>query len=79
MLHFLRLTKFTVLSYFVSSSQSVMVDWLKSKSLKRYHVCPCLKIVTKIFLEKEQYKSAQQTCCTFVLHFNLPLCSKIKT
>ena len=40
MMHFLKLIEFTVLFYFVSSDQSEMVGWLKSKSLTRYHVIP---------------------------------------
>ena len=50
--NFLKLIKFTVLFYFVSSDQSEMVDWLKSKSLTRCQVYPRLKTVTKTFLEK---------------------------
>ena len=43
MLQFLKLIKFTVLFYFAPSDQFDMVDWLKSKSLARYHVYPRLK------------------------------------
>ena len=57
MLHFLKLIKFTILFYFASFNQSEMVDWLKRKSLMRYHVYPRLKTVTKTFLEKVQRKS----------------------
>ena len=57
MLHFLKLIRFTVLLYFASFLESEMVDWLKSKSLTRYHGYPRLKTVTKTFLEKVQHKS----------------------
>ena len=70
-MHFLKLIEFTVLFYFVSSDQSEMIGWLKSKSLTRYHVHPRLisKPSYKKCNTKVQHVSAQQRCCTFLLHF----------
>ena len=71
MLHFLKLIKYTVLLYFESSDLSAeMVGGLKRKSLTKCRVYPRLKTISKTFLEKLPHKSvsAQQTCCTFVLH-----------
>ena len=61
------------LFYFASSDQSKTVDWLKSMSLTRYHVCSRLKSVTKIFLGKVQHKSRTCYCTTDTLHFRVAI------
>ena len=57
---FLKLIKFNLLFYFASSDQSEMVEWLKSKSLTKYHVYSKWETITNIFLENVQHKSV--TC-----------------
>ena len=66
---FLKLINFKALFCFASFDQFETVDWLKSKSLTRYHVYSRLKTITKTFLEKVLHVSAQQTYHTFVFHF----------